>query len=595
MLELTIAGPSGEFRIITPLPPGETVAIGRGLECDLSVDWEPHLSSHHLTLTTDSQERVALESARDAHNPIFLGGNEITTAVLGDGDFFVVGETTFHLAQITPGSSPSDRPDTIETIRFEPGQLQQVPFRDPAKRLEVLTRLPELITDASTDEILYERLLSLLLAGIPHADAVAIVDCSAADSAGPHGNSPSVLHWDRRRETAGPVRPSRRLVREAIDDASASILHTWDADADANPYTVVNEFNWAYCTPVLGVPGERRALYVAGRMQADTPRGGRPTLESDVRYTELIAEIVGSLRRVNRLERQRSSFRQFFAPPVLAALGEDPDTALLEPRECDVTVMFCDLRDFSKHAETSSDDLIALLDRVSRVMGVVTTQIHKFGGVTGDFQGDAALGFWGWPFPANSATEDACLAALGIRAELARAASDADHPLSDFSLGIGLAHGRAVAGKIGTSDQVKVTVFGPVVNLASRLESLTRQLRVPILLDEATARRARERLNSSQARLRRLARVQPYGLDTPHTVSELLPPQADWPELTDEHITRFEQGVDRFIGGQWDEAYKCLHAMPATDRAQDFLMMLITQHNRIAPSDWDGIVTLPSK
>ena len=66
--------------------------------------------------------------------------------------------------------------------------------------------------------------------------------------------------------------------------------------------------------------------------------------------------------------------------------------------------------------------------------------------------------------------------------------------LSGFRMGIGIATGRAVAGKIGTVDQVKVTVFGPVVNLASRLESMTKVLCVPILLDETTARPCRGEL-----------------------------------------------------------------------------------------------------
>ena len=162
-------------------------------------------------------------------------------------------------------------------------------------------------------------------------------------------------------------------------------------------------------------------------------------------------------------------------------------------------------------------------------------------------------------------------------------------------MGIGLAHGRAVAGKIGTEDQVKVTVFGPVVNLASRLESLTRQLHVPILMDEATADRIKDTLGPEEARLRRLAKVLPYGFESPHIISELLPPLELWPELTDDHIARFEQGVDHFLAGDWESAYRCLRAMPDSDRAQDFLTMLITQHNRIPPTDWDGIVRLPGK
>ena len=88
-----------------------------------------------------------------------------------------------------------------------------------------------------------------------------------------------------------------------------------------------------------------------------------------------------------------------------------------------------------------------------------------------------------------------------------------------------MATGRAVAGKIGTVDQVKVTVFGPVVNLASRLEGMTKILQAPILLDETTARIVRQQVPREVARVRRLAIVRPYGLDTPLEVSELLPPR----------------------------------------------------------------------
>ncbi len=163
---------------------------------------------------------------------------------------------------------------------------------------------------------------------------------------------------------------------------------------------------------------------------------------------------------------------------------------------------------------------------MSRALGVMTNQILKHGGVTGDFQGDAAMGFWGWPFASPESPIAACRAALGIRAAFRETFGRVDHPLGSFQVGIGVAHGRAVAGKIGTSEQVKVTVFGPVVNLASRLEGMTKQLRVPIVLDEATAAIVSARMDHKEGRTRRLARVLPYGTETPVLVSELLPSAA---------------------------------------------------------------------
>jgi adenylate cyclase len=209
--------------------------------------------------------------------------------------------------------------------------------------------------------------------------------------------------------------------------------------------------------------------------------------------------------------------------------------------------------------------------------------------------GDAVLGFWGWPFPSEEAPLKACLAALAIRSRFEALRSIPGHPLKDFEMGIGVAHGRAVAGKIGTRDRMTVTVFGPVVNIASRLEGMTKRLRASIVLDESTAGLVQGMLAPEEGRLRKLARVQPYGMETSLLVSELVPPVTELPELTDHHLATYNSGVDHFMAGRWEEAYRAFHEMPSSDRAQDFLLALITQHGRRAPVGWEGIIELPHK
>jgi adenylate cyclase len=280
---------------------------------------------------------------------------------------------------------------------------------------------------------------------------------------------------------------------------------------------------------------------------------------------------------------------------VLAAIGTESDPTLLAPRESNVTVMFCDLRGFSRQAETSRNDLAGLLDRVSQALGVMTHHISENGGVIGDFQGDAAMGFWGWPVAADDDPLKACRAALSIRAEFVEAARTPGHPLADFRMGIGLARGTAVAGRIGTGEHFVFTAFGPVVNLASRLEGMTKQLHAPIIIDEPMADLLRERLPVEEGRLRPLAKVLPYGMETPLVVSELLPGERELPELTAAHLDAYNQAVADFIDGRWEEAYAALRLLPAGDRAQDFLAAQIVSHNRLAPRDWNGVVRLPSK
>jgi adenylate cyclase len=314
-----------------------------------------------------------------------------------------------------------------------------------------------------------------------------------------------------------------------------------------------------------------------------------------LKFTELAATTLGNLRKVQLLEQNHTKLSQFFSPVVLEALaGQDPDE-VLAPRETEVSVMFCDLRGFSRSSERSADDLRGLLQRVSRALGVMTRHILDEGGVVGDFHGDAAMGFWGWPLPQEDAAQRACHAALDIRREFETSSQDDSHPLVDFRMGIGIATGRAVAGKIGTVDQVKVTVFGPVVNLASRLESMTKLLRAPILLDETTARAVRQSVPRDVARIRRVACVRPYGLQTSLEVSELLPPEAQYPQLADDHIAAYEAALDALLARDWNQAFNLLHNVPAEDRVKDFLTVFIAQHNRTPPENWDGVIPLATK
>ena len=569
-----------EFRLLD----GNNYILGRGEDVELHANWDERISRRHVTLQATA-DCLRISKLPETSNPVFVNGEVVAAATLASGDSFVIGTTRFELQQVTQTDSPDHYP--VQQLAIDRQQLQRIRYDDAAMRIEVLTSLPSVIRESGVERDLYIRLASLLLAGVQHADGVAIVGLSDL-------KKPRVFHQEQRFETGMLMQPSVRLISEAMEQQT-TILHVWDnAETLTEQYTQVAGYGWAFCSPFADISGDR-ALYVTGRSLSEGGTAGERRLHADIKFTEFIADIVGSLQRQRRLERQQSGLRQFFSPPILEALGQDLDTSMLEPRECDVTVLFCDLRGFSHRAEEESDNLTGLLERVSLALEVMTSQILRFGGVTGDFQGDAALGFWGWPIASDEAPLNACRAALAIREEFSKAQADPDHPLKDFETSIGIAHGRAVAGKIGTREQVKVTVFGPVVNLASRLESMTRELHVSVLIDEFLDKQIREKLPKDEGRVRRLLQVLPYGMDRTLLVSELVPPESRNPALSDQHLSDFERGVALFISGQWSEAWKFLHRMPAEDRAQDYLSMLITQHDRKSPADWDGIVRMKKK
>jgi adenylate cyclase len=606
MPDLIAQGIEAHQRWRRPLPAGQPVILGRE-GGPWAVPWDHQVSRRHARVEWNGA-RLEVCRLAEAKNPLFVQGQEMDACALAPGEHFVIGQTTFTLADQRVAIT-ADVPEPVQQQSFSAQYLRQVRFRHPDHRLEVLGRLPQVISGAAGDAELFVRLVSMLLAGVPRADAAAVVAVEPAAGAEPPGQEPSgsrpsgeqpasqrlpvrVLHWDQRLAIASDFQSSQGLILEAVRQQQ-SVLHVWRG-GEANPaqgFTESETFDWAFCTPVLGKACPGWGLYVAGRFGVErtglTPTSDPTDLREDVKFTELVAAMLGSLRQMRLLEHRHATLSQFLSPVVLETLATEDPEVVLAPRETTVTVMFCDLRGFSRETERHADDLLGLLQRVSKALGVMTHHILEQGGVVGDFQGDAAMGFWGWPLPQPDAALRTARAAVTVRAEFEATAG--------FHAGIGIATGRAVAGKIGTVDQVQVTVFGPVVNLASRLEGMTRILHAPVLIDEATARAIRAQVPQQIARIRRLAVVLPYGMDTPLVVSELLPPVAADPQLTDEHLGLYEAALDAFVAGRWAEAFQLLHRIPAEDRAKDFLTVYMAERNRTPPPKWDGVIPLGSK
>jgi len=618
MPDLIAQGPQPEYRWRRKLLPFARQAIGRQAGV-WSTPWDDRISRRHVEVElVNGQLRVsALEAAR---NPVFFRGQIARQFILEPGEHFVIGETTFSFVdQRVNVSLDLPRPAGERTFSVE--ELRAQPFLEANKRIDVLSRLPDVISGSASDQELFVRLVNLLLNGIDRATAAAIVAVRSQESGtrsrepgdtqsqipNPKSQIVDVLHWDRRILAEKEFRPSERLIRQAVA-CGESVAHVWSGSASspAGEFTLSEGIDWALCTPVPGKACAGWALYVTGGFSTDfvAARRDAELLRDDVKFAELMATTLSGLRESQILAARQASLSQFFSPIVLEAIGNQDPEQVLAPREADVAVLFCDLRGFTTESERSTDDLFGLLARVSQALGVMTHEILEQGGVVGDFHGDAAMGFWGWPILQPDAVERACRAALGIRTAFLATRLDSEQtdleqstllkPF-DFRVGIGIASGRAVAGKIGTIDQVKVTVFGPVVNLASRLETMTRQLQASILIDPASAAVIRASVPPSICRVRRLARVRPVGLAAPIDVSELVPPVSEVPELTDEHLAAYESALAAFERRDWSQALKLLHAVPPHDLAKDFLTLFIAQHSRVPPPKWDGSIPLAAK
>jgi adenylate cyclase len=167
--------------------------------------------------------------------------------------------------------------------------------------------------------------------------------------------------------------------------------------------------------------------------------------------------------------------------------------------------------------------------------------------------------------------------------------------LAGFRVGIGIGSGIAIAGKIGTDEQVKVGVFGPVVNLTSRLQGMTRFFDVPILVDQRTAECVERSLPRQEGSCRALGRVRPKGLDGSVLVSELFPTVGPDAPLSETEVAGHNAAVEAFLRGDWAAARRLFTSQSNRDTARDFLLDFMARTQFVPPPDWDGVISLSEK
>ena len=595
MFELIAQGPNVDNRWRVELKPDQPMDLGREAH-PLKTDWDGQISRRHAIVTLIEDE-LLVERLAAAGNPVFFAGKRSDSIRLKPGEHFVIGGTTFMMTNevamptLDVPSPVTQRSYTVEFLR------SNVEYVDSDRRIKVLNRLPDLISNSGSEKELHTRFVNTLMEGIASATTCAIFRQSEHKD-GSHAGT-EVIHWDRRRLTSGDFSPSDRLIRQAIKEGQV-VEHIWNQTrAGAPEYTMDMDNDWAFVCPLTGTATQGWGIYVTGKNRVSSISGSDPSsgsgeldLQGDIKFCELIASTLQNLLEAQRLERRQSSLRSFFSPVVLEAFSDHDPEDVLTPKECEVSVLFCDLRGFSKASEKMAGDLLELLSRVSSSLGIMTSAILEHGGVIGDFHGDAAMGFWGWPLDQADRAIRAIDASMQIKSEFAEIASDPNHPLKDFQMGIGIATGPAVAGKIGTSDQVKVTAFGPVVNLASRLEGMTKWFGGSILLDEETVNQVRDQPHHFT--LQRLGSFLPYGLRRPAVVHRVVPVglnQAD--SMT--QLNQYADALQKFESGQWAEATGILEAIETEPCSQFLLDYIRQQPESKPPMGFSGVVELSSK
>jgi adenylate cyclase len=183
-------------------------------------------------------------------------------------------------------------------------------------------------------------------------------------------------------------------------------------------------------------------------------------------------------------------FGEYLSPEVVNRLASDPSQSrqqISQTRE--ITVLFCDIRGFTKISETMDPQILS--EYLNEYLTGMTEIIHQTTGTVDKYIGDAVMAFWGAPLDDSAHAAHAVDAAIKMQFAADRLSkSFVARGLPALSIGIGLHTGRARVGDMGSKLRRVYTAIGDTVNLASRLESLTKTFETSVLVSEATKQAA---------------------------------------------------------------------------------------------------------
>jgi adenylate cyclase len=195
-------------------------------------------------------------------------------------------------------------------------------------------------------------------------------------------------------------------------------------------------------------------------------------------------------------DKLRTTMGKYMTEAVVAHLmaGE----VALGGKTLEVSILFCDLRDFTTLSETrKAEEIVALLNEYFTDM---VECVMAEGGVVDKYIGDNIMAVFGAPVSRPDDALRAVRAAVHMREALVKLnARFAERGLPTLRFGIGIHTGEVVAGNIGSIKRMEYTVIGDAVNLASRLESKTKELKTDILVSEATYARVTDALDAEQS------------------------------------------------------------------------------------------------
>ena len=190
--------------------------------------------------------------------------------------------------------------------------------------------------------------------------------------------------------------------------------------------------------------------------------------------------IYNNFARENRLKLQiKKQFEHYLAPAMVKKLQDDPSLLKLGGETRELTFLFCDIRGFTPISEKYKSNPQGLTKLINSFLTPMTDIILKSGGTIDKYMGDCIMAFWNAPLDCPDHHKKAIIAAVKMRQKMKELNLG-------FNIGIGINTGTAVVGNMGSEQRFDYSVLGDAVNLASRLEGISKDFNTTIIIGEDT-------------------------------------------------------------------------------------------------------------
>jgi adenylate cyclase len=299
----------------------------------------------------------------------------------------------------------------------------------------------------------------------------------------------------------------------------------------------------------------------------------------------LVAATIGGLATEGREKAYlRGVFSRYVSRAVVDRIIADPARAKLGGERKELTVLFSDIRGFSAFAEGMGPE--ALASFLGEYLTPMTELVLESGGTLDKYIGDAVMGFWAAPVDVPDHAARACEVALRMQEALVGLnAKWKTEGKPEVAIGVGINTGAMSVGNMGTPARFDYTVLGDQVNLAARLEALTKEYGVQILVGEATAKAA-----GAGFVFREVDVVRVKGRAGAAPVFELVGRVGV--ARVDE---RWEKALTHYREREFASAQTLFAAMTGDDTAALMAKRCAALASSPPPDDWDGVYEQRSK